>query len=340
MADARFFDRQGPFALSEIADAAGASLAAGCEPDREFLDVGPLQTAGPDEISFLDNPKYASHFAQSNAGACLVAPVHKGSAPEGMALIISDTPYLGYARVASLFYPVVAPASPDTSRPIHETARIATDATIGPGAVIGPGVEIGKGTVIGPGAQIGRGVVIGDDCRIQSDVTITHAILGNRVEILPGVRIGQEGFAFAPDPPGYLTVPQLGRVLIGDDVSIGANSTIDRGAGPDTVIGEACRIDNLVHIAHNVVLGRGCVLAAQVGISGSSRLGDYVVMAGQVGVAGHLTIASGVTLAGKSGVTKDLTEPGTYGGFPAVPIMDWRREVAQIRRQAKKRSRD
>ncbi len=339
MADPRFFDRQGPFTLGAILEATEARVAHGTDLNRRLEDVAPLSLADERHLAFLDNPKYTTAFRKSGAGACFVTEALAGEAPRHMVPLVSSAPYLAYARAAHLFYPSIGTAAPVSlaSGNIHPSASIGEDCRISPLATIGPGAEIGNRTVIGDGARVGRGVVIGEAGVIHANVTISHAIVGVGVEILPGACIGQEGFGFAPNPPGYITVPQLGRVLIGDNVSIGANTTIDRGAGPDTVIGDDCRIDNLVQIAHNVTLGRGCVLAAQVGISGSTKIGDYVVMGGQVGLAGHLAVASGVTLAARTGVTREIRKPGTYAGFPAVPITEWRTQIAHAKRAAKKR---
>lgn len=339
MADARFFDCKGPRSLGEIADASGAEIAGDAEPDRHYEDVAPLDAAGANHVSFLDNRKYVDAFRNTSAGACFVSRDHADDGPRGTALLVTPAPYLAYALAAQLFYPEIDKVPLAIDSRSNQTQQLAPDCAVAPGAVIGPGAEIGKGTRIGEGVVIGRGVILGKDCIIHPDVTITHAIIGDRVEVLPGARIGQDGFGFAPNPPGFVKVPQLGRVLIGDDVSIGANTTVDRGSGPDTVIGRDTRIDNLVQIGHNVVLGRGCVLAAQSGISGSTKVGDYVVAGGQTGMAGHLTIASGVVLAARSGVTRDLREAGQYGGFPAVPIREWRRRVAQQSRAAKNKDR-
>ena len=338
MPDPRFFDRLGPFALHDVASVAEATLTVDANSDQQFEDVAPLGTAGPKHISFLDNPKYLEAFRKTQAGACFISPDHVNQVPKGCIAIITPTPYRAFARAAGMYYPLGQLIDlPSGGNPIDPTARLGRDCTVGAGTVIGPNVEIGESTRIGPNVFIERGVVFGRDCIIHGSVTVSHALIGDRVELHSGVRIGQDGFGFAPDPPGYVSVPQLGRVIVGDDVKIGANTTIDRGAGPDTRIGDHCRIDNLVQIAHNVELGRGCVLAAQVGISGSTKIGDYVVMGGQVGIAGHLSVASGVTLAGKSGVTHDLREPGAYGGFPAIPIREWRTQVVRLRRLTKKR---
>jgi UDP-3-O-[3-hydroxymyristoyl] glucosamine N-acyltransferase len=211
------------------------------------------------------------------------------------------------------------------------------DCAVGPFVVIEAGAKIGRGCQIGAGTVIGAAVELGEECRVGAHVALSHCLIGARVVLHPGVRIGQAGFGFAPDSGAPVKVPQLGRVVIGDDVDIGANTTIDRGSGHDTVIGAGTMIDNLVQIGHNVVLGRGCVLAGQVGIAGSTRLGDFVMVGGQAGLAGHLSIDSGARIAAKSGLMRDVAPGETVCGSPAVPIGLFMRQVAALRRLARKR---
>jgi UDP-3-O-[3-hydroxymyristoyl] glucosamine N-acyltransferase len=211
------------------------------------------------------------------------------------------------------------------------------DCDLGPNVVIERAVRLGHRCRIGANTVIAAGVEIGDDCRIAANVTLSHCLIGARVVLHPGVRIGQEGFGFAPDPKGPIKVPQLGRVVIGDDVDIGANTTIDRGSGHDTVIGAGSMIDNLVQIGHNVVLGRCCILAGQVGISGSTRLDDFVMVGGQGGLAGHLHIGSGARIAAKSGLMRDVPAGETVCGSPAVPLSEFMRQTAVLQRLAKKK---
>jgi len=336
--DSRFFSSAGPLTLAQIAEIAGFSAPDGADPDRAFEDVAPLDQAEANHVSFLDNRKYLPVFEKSKAGLCIAHPDMAGRAPAGMILLETDRPYRAYARVAAAFYPPV-PIAPGvaTSASVDPTAKIGADTGIEAGAVVGANVEIGARCQIGPNAVIAENVQIGDDCRIGACASISHSILGSRITVFPGVRIGQDGFGFHPDPEGHLRVPQLGRVLIHDDVEIGANTTIDRGANGDTIIGAGCMIDNLVQIAHNVELGRGCVLVAQIGISGSTKLGDYVFIAGQAGITGHLTVGSGARIGGQAGVMRNVAPGETVGGSPAVPVIQYHRQTAALARLAKKK---
>jgi UDP-3-O-[3-hydroxymyristoyl] glucosamine N-acyltransferase len=336
MADPRFFAVAGPFRLGELATRIGGRIEG--NEERILRDVAALDVAGPDDLSFLDNRKYIESFTRSRAGATIVHPGLAGKAPAGMDLVLSEEPYKAYARAAALFYPQPVPrAVTAPSAVIDPSAKLAEDCTVGANVVIEERVEIGRRCRIGPNTVIGAGVVIGDDVRIGSNVSLSHCYIGSRVLLHPGVRIGQDGFGFAPDPKGHVKVPQLGRVIVEDDVEIGANSTIDRGAGPDTVIGAGTMIDNLVQIGHNVTVGRGCVLVAQVGVSGSTKLGDFVMAGGQAGLAGHLRIGAGAKIAAKSGIMRDIPAGTTYCGYPAVPITEFFRQVAVLQRLAKKK---
>jgi UDP-3-O-[3-hydroxymyristoyl] glucosamine N-acyltransferase len=340
MADPRFFRRAGPFRLQEIAGFCDAELAGRFDPDMMFDDVGSLNSAGPSQVSFLDNPKYLKYLGSSKAGACIIKPELAERAPEEMALLLSSDPYRAYARTARAFYP------DDRSVPgIHESAVVEDSAAVGEdvciaaGVAIGPHAELGARCRIGANTVIDAGVVIGEDTVIGPNVTLSHCLIGARVVVFPGVRIGQPGFGYAMGPSGHLHVPQLGRVIVEDDVHIGANTTIDRGAGPDTVIGRGSIVDNLVQVAHNVKMGQGCVLAAQVGIAGSTELGDFVVAGGQVGIAGHVNIGSGAQMSGQSGVVKNLAPGERVMGRPARPMMQYLRELATLSRLTRKQTR-
>jgi UDP-3-O-[3-hydroxymyristoyl] glucosamine N-acyltransferase len=231
------------------------------------------------------------------------------------------------------------PSSPGThaSAVVAESARIDPSAEVGALAVIEAGVEIGARCQIGAGAVIHSGVVIGPDCRIGAHATLSHALLGARVYVYPGARIGQEGFGFASTKAGFLTVPQLGRVILEDDVEVGANTAIDRGSVGDTVIGAGSRLDNLVQIGHNVRLGRCCVIVAQVGISGSTVLEDFVRVGGQAGMAGHLRIGRGAQIGAQAGVMSDAAPEAILLGSPAQPRREFFRQVATLKQMAGKR---
>lgn len=338
MPDPRFFSVAGPFTVAEIAKRVGAELSGAAAGERVLYDVAPLETATERDLSFLDNRRYLDHFRQTRAGAVIVNAKLALEAPKGATLLIAPQPYRAYAMAAQAFYPEPAPKPG-----IASTAVIDKTATLGEGcavehnAVIGPGVVIGKRCAIGANTVIGASVVLGDDVRVGANATLSHCIVGSRVRIYTGVRIGQDGFGFAPDPDAPVKVPQLGRVIVGDDVEIGANTTIDRGAGPDTVIGSGTMIDNLVQIGHNVQIGRGCVLVSQVGISGSTRLGDYVMIGGQAGLAGHLTIGDSVKIGAQAGVMRDIEQGDAVLGSPSIPIREFHYMTTYLRRLAAKR---
>lgn len=336
MADSRFFTRAAPLSLQQLADLSGATLADPANAARSVSDVAPLDKARADEISFLDNLRYKESFIASKAGACVVSPKMADAAPKGMALLISNTPYKSYALIAQAFYPDAFPdAQVSSGAHVDPSAIIGKGCIIEPGVVIGADVVIGEGTWVEPGAVIGRGVMIGKKCRIGANATLSHAMIGDAVRLYPGVRVGQDGFGFAPDPKGHVKVPQLGRVIIEDHVEVGANSTIDRGAGPDTVIGAGTWIDNLVQIGHNVRIGRGCILIAQSGVAGSTVLEDYAVLAAQAGVAGHLRIGMGARIGAKSGVMRDVPAGEEQLGAPAMPVREFMRQVAALKRLTK-----
>ncbi len=339
MTDPRFHQRAGPFTLAQLADLAGGTLTGG-QGAREIGDIAPLDLAGPGELSFLDNTGYLPQFEVTGAGACIVHPKHAERAPAGVALIVSEAPYQSFAKVAQAFYPRPRP-SPGigSGAVVDREARIADGVEIGPNAVVMAGAKIGENSYIGPGTVIERNVEIGASAIVHANVTVSHALIGDRVTLHTGVRVGQDGFGFAPDPAGHRKVPQIGRVIVGDDCDIGANTTIDRGSLQDTVIGDGCWLDNLVQIAHNVELGRGTIIAAQTGIAGSTKIGNFVAIGGQVAIAGHLNLGDGVQLAAKSGVMADVPPGLTLCGSPAVPIKEFFRQVATLKKLASQRGR-
>jgi len=337
-----FFHRAGPFALRDIAEKIGAVLMRAEEGSRMIADVKSLRNAGSGDLAFFDNRKYAAQLAATKAGACILSNSNAKRAPGATATLTIATPYNAFAQALRLFY-MDALRSKAASRGanlrgtlVDSTARIGEGVTIEPGAVVGREATIGPGTTIAAGAVVGFRVVVGSDCYIGVGASLTHAIVGNSVIIHPGVRIGQDGFGFAMGATGHLKVPQIGSVIIGDDVEIGANSTIDRGALSDTIIGEGTKIDNLVQIAHNVVIGRHCVIVAQSGIAGSAELGDFVVMGAHSGVIGHVKVGNGAQIAGMAHVKSDVDPGARMGGTPARPFNDWAREVAAIKRLGKR----
>ena len=333
LGNARFYRRSGPYSLAVV-----ASTARGVADELELLieGVAPLQTARPNEVSFLDNRRYASALDQTSAGAVIVHPDRAARVPAGTVAIQTTAPYAAWARVAALFYPL-PPVFPGIhpSAIVAEGARVDPSAEVGPLCVIEAGAEIGPRSRIGPCAVIGSGVIVGRDCRIGAHASLSYALLGARVYVYPGARIGQEGFGFASTKDGFLSVPQLGRVILEDDVEVGANTTIDRGSSRDTVIGAGSRLDNLVQIGHNVSLGRCCVIVAQVGISGSTVLEDFVRVGGQAAMAGHLRIGQGAEIGAQAGVISDMVPGAKVLGSPAQPKRDFFRQIVMLKRMAK-----
>jgi UDP-3-O-[3-hydroxymyristoyl] glucosamine N-acyltransferase len=344
MSEPVFFPRAALLTLSEVAALANVSLPEGADPAMPIEGVAPLESAGPGDIAYMDNAKYVGALEGTQAGVCLVSKRFAARVPAGVVALVSGDPYRAFAQVLSRYFPgAMRPGSffgatgisPGSF--VHPSARLEPGVTVDPGAVIGPHAEIGTGTVIGAQAVIGPHVRIGRNCSVSPHVTIQAALIGNRVILHPGVRIGQDGFGFAMGLQGHLKVPQIGRVIIQDDVEIGANTTVDRGASRDTVIGEGTKIDNLVQIGHNVVIGRHAIVVAQVGISGSTTLEDYVALGGQSGVIGHVRIGTGAQIAASSNVATDVPPGARWGGTPAKPVREWFREVATLKKLASQR---
>lgn len=333
-----FFERAGPFALSAVARQAGAKLAPGVDPASVVTNVRGLADAQADHVSFLDNRKYIDQLSRTAAGACFVHAALAARVPATTAALITKAPYRAFALALNMFYPDAGfpkVAGGDPSQPIDRTAQLEEGVRVEPGVIIGAGARIGRGTVISAGAVIGYRCSIGRNCFIGPHVTITHALIGDRVIVHAGARLGQDGFGFAMGRDGHVKVPQIGRVIVQDDVEIGANTTVDRGALKDTVIGEGTKIDNLVQIGHNVLIGRHCVIVAQTGISGSTELGDFVVMGGQSGCVGHIRIGTGAQVAGASHPKEDVPPGARIGGTPARPLKEWAREIAALKRLAR-----
>ncbi len=342
MSDPHFFTAQTRLSFRDVAEAAGVPLPEGADPARTLAGAAPLDRAGPDDLAYMDNARYGEALAATGAGLCLVSPRFAPRVPVGTVGLVLRDPYRAYAGLLGRLHPdALRPGSQFGARGVapgahvHPEAEIEPGVTVDPGAVIGPGAEVGAGTVVGPNAVIGPGCRVGRDCAIGTGATLSHTLMGNRVIVHPGARIGQDGFGFAMGA-SHLKVPQIGRVIVQDDVEIGANTTVDRGASRDTVIGEGTKIDNLVQIAHNVVIGRHCIIVSGVGISGSTTLEDYVVLGGQVGVVGHLTIGRGAQIAGSSNVNRDVPPGSRWGGTPAKPVRAWFRELTTLARLAER----
>ena len=331
-ADARFFGCAGPLSLKTIAAAAGGVFDG--DPERTFIDVGSLDAAGADEVSFCEAPRYTAALRATAAGAVLVPEALAGEVPAGSLAIICPSATLAFARVTALFHP-----QPTPQGRIDPTAIVAADAVIGQGteigplAVIGAGARIGAGCVIGALVTVGQGVVLGEGCVLHNHASISHAICGDRVVLHPGARVGQEGFGFNLAADGrFETAPQIGLVELGHGVHIGTNSCVDRGSLANTILGEGTRLDNLVQVGHNVRTGRGCILVAQVGVSGSTVMGDYVSAGGQAGFAGHLSIGSQAKIGAQAGVIGNLASGSEVFGTPAIPIREAFRSLQVLRR--------
>ena len=333
-ADSRFYGSAGPIALGALRAALG--LAAAEDDGRLFGGVAPLHLAGRDDVAFMEGRKNLPALKATKAGAVVIEEAFAEHVPEACVALMAAAPQAGFIRIAHLFHPPVQP-----NPGIHPSAVIAPDAVIGPGSeigafvFIGPGAEIGAQCILAHHSSIGAGCKIGAHGRIHAYASMEYCIAGEGVVLHQGARVGNEGFGFVTTAEGkHVTMPQLGRVIIGDGAEIGAGSCIDRGAGGDTVIGAGARIDNLAQIGHNVSIGRGAVIVAQVGISGSANIGDYAVLAGQVGVAGHLTIGARARVGAQAGVMNDIPAGTDVVGSPAWPAKETLRAFARLRRLA------
>ena len=341
MADPKFFPQSKKLTLEQISKLTKISLPKSVNKNRVFSDISTLDAASQDNVSFLDNKNYINQFKKSKAGACFFKKDFENIAPKNMIPLISTNPYHSFTIIANAFHPMK-----DITAGIHPKAHIETgvkyDDTvqIAAGSVVSNNVEIGSNCLIGANTVILSGVVIGNNTIIGPNCTIAYSIIGSNVKVHNGVRIGQDGFGFAQNENINLKMPQLGRVLIKNNVEIGSNSCIDRGTGPDTIIGEGTKLDNLVQIGHNAVIGKNCIFVAQSGVSGSTQIGDNTIIGGQVGIAGHLKIGNNVKIAAKSGVMKNIEDGMTVAGVPSVPINDWHRQTIILKKLTNKKKND
>lgn len=335
MVDPRFYKVSGPFTLQQLEEFSD-SESQDCNLDEGlYNDVAALSIACGNHVSFIDNRKYMGQFEKTRAGVVIVHPDLIDKAPRGVNLLVTRTPYKAYAKVAKAFYPdSVSLKSSGNVEFVSSEAEVGNNVSIDTGVVIKEGAEIGANSIICANTTIERGVVIGNNSWIGPSTTLSYCIIGERAVIHAGVRIGQDGFGFAPSNDVHEKVPQLGRVVIGNDVEIGANTCIDRGASIDTVIGDGTKLDNLVQVGHNVVIGKGCLVAGQAGIAGSVKIGDYVMIGGQAGLSGHISIGSGAKIAAQSGVTKDIPENTSVMGFPAIKVRRFWKNMAMLNRMA------
>ncbi|WP_292229981.1 UDP-3-O-(3-hydroxymyristoyl)glucosamine N-acyltransferase [Brevundimonas sp.] len=328
MPDTRFFQTLPSLTVAELAAQIGGAVERG--GDRSIASVAPLSSADRGAIAFLGDRKFAAALSQTQAGCVIVPPEAVDAAPTEASVIVSRTPQASWAKASLLLHRVV---TLDAAITLEEAAEDES-VVIEPGVVLGVGVRIGRGTRICANTVIGPGVQIGRDCVIGSNVTVGFALIGDRVKLYAGARIGEAGFGATGTAAGVMDIPQLGRVILQDGVTVGANSCIDRGAYDDTVIGENTKIDNLVMVGHNCIIGRNCLLVANTGISGSVTVGDNVIFGGKAGIGDHITIGEGARVAAGAGVLADIPAGETWSGYPARPIRQFLRETVWLAKQA------
>ena len=339
MTDPVFFEPTRRYTAAEVANLAGAELVDPAHSGIEISGIASASEGGEGMLVFVEGRSNADLAESVNAAAIFCTADVAARVKPGVAVLVARKPQAAFAAIGRLMFPAAASPKALTGETgisagahVDPTARLEPGVIVEPGAVIGPGVAIGSGTIVAPNAVIGKLCQIGRDCYVGPGATLQMTFAGNRVIIHAGAKVGQDGFGFTAGPSGPERIPQIGRVIIQDNVEIGANSTVDRGAMADTVIGENTKIDNLVQIAHNVRIGRNCLIAAQTGISGSVTVEDNVVMGGGVGIADHLTIGRGAQLAARSGFMNNVPAGEVWGGYPAEPMALTMRSVALLRK--------
>lgn len=338
MTDTRFFKAERSFSLAELAELSSSAISKDVSKGQSFKGVAALDNAGFDDISVCYDHSFKGDLKTVKAGVCVTTEKMADKFADNVSILVSKEPRRAFALIIRAFYPERKPEPYISDKAnISDTAKIGQNVRIEPGVYIGDNVEIGDNCYIEANAVIKDGVIMGEKCHIGANTSIECSILGKNVRIYAGSRIGQDGFGFELSPYGHLKIPQLGRVIIEDNVEIGANTCIDRGALNDTVIGAGTVMDNLIQIGHNNKIGRNCVIVSQVGIGGSCTFGDFVIAAGQSGFKDHLNIGSGTQVGAKSGVMQDLPGGQAYLGTPAVPAFEWLRQLACLKKIAKEK---
>jgi UDP-3-O-[3-hydroxymyristoyl] glucosamine N-acyltransferase len=337
-----FFACATDLSVAEIAALTGAEPCEGADLSRRLTGIAPVDQAGATDLTFVADAKFADALKTTQAGAVLTTERFARHAPEGVAVLRARKPYDAFVAVARKIYsgalrPVSAFGTVGVSpgAMVHPSAQLGDGVTVDPFAVIGPSAKIGAGSLIGAHAVIGAGVRIGSDCAIGTHCSVTYAHVGDRVIIHPGCHIGQDGYGYLMSAEeGHTKIPQVGSVVIHDDVEIGSGTRIDRGGIRDTVIGEGTKIDNLCQIGHNCIIGRNCIIVAQSGLSGSVTLEDFVVLGPRTGIIPHITVGKGAITASRSTIYADVPAGEFWGGFPAKPRTQWLREVVALERLA------
>ncbi|KAA0694436.1 UDP-3-O-(3-hydroxymyristoyl)glucosamine N-acyltransferase [Neorhizobium sp. P12A] len=343
-----FFPPHDGVSLRKLAEYLGAELADEAHADVVIRSVAPVHRATDGDLCYILSRKSSKDIESCRASALICEPSLRSIVPDHIPVILASKPHTAFAMAGLLLHPEAARPDAVTSQSeaispaafVDPAAKLEANVTVEPMAVIGRGAEIGEGTSIRAGAVIGANVKIGRNCTIGAGATVLCALIGNNVIIHNGARIGQDGFGYAPGPRGMVKIVQIGRVIIQDYVEVGANSTIDRGAMDDTVIGEGTKIDNQVQIGHNVRIGRHCAIVSQVGIAGSTKIGNGVQIGGQAGLNGHITIGDGVQIGAKSGVISDIPPGERYAGIPARPLWDFLRESAEVAKRTGSRNKE